>query len=239
MRFDEKVVVVTGVGRAGQAGEAIARAFAEDGASIVAIDRNPDDVEARATELRDAGHSALAFPCDLTDQAQVDAVARTIAASHNGRIDALVNAAGGFAMSGPLAESDTAVWHRQFAINLTTAYLATRALLPLLRPTRGAIVYFTSAAALPGASVKRMAAYAAAKSGVIALMRAVAQEERDTGVRSNAVAPTAIRTAMNLESMGGAVRYVEREEVARTVMFLCSSAASAVTGQVVELQGVG
>jgi len=239
MQFDGKVVVVTGVGRAGQAGEAIARAFAEDGASIVAIDRNPDDVEARATELRDAGHSALAFPCDLTDQAQVDAVARTIAASHNGRIDALVNAAGGFAMSGPLAESDAAVWHRQFAINLTTAYLATRALLPLLRPTRGAIVYFTSAAALPGASVKRMAAYAAAKSGVIALMRAVAQEERDTGVRSNAVAPTAIRTAMNLESMGDAVRYVEREEVARTVMFLCSSAASAVTGQVVELQGVG
>ena len=239
MQFDGKVVVVTGVGRAGQAGEAIARAFAEDGASIVAIDRNPDDVEARATELRDAGHSALAFPCDLTDQAQVDAVARTIAASHNGRIDALVNAAGGFAMSGPLAESDATVWHRQFAINLTTAYLATRALLPLLRPTRGAIVYFTSAAALPGASVKRMAAYAAAKSGVIALMRAVAQEERDTGVRSNAVAPTAIRTAMNLESMGDAVRYVEREEVARTVMFLCSSAASAVTGQVVELQGVG
>lgn len=238
MRFDGKVVVVTGVGRAGQAGEAIARAFAEEGASIVAIDRNPDDVEARATELRDAGHSALAFPCDLTDQAQVDAVARTIAASHNGRIDALVNAAGGFAMSGPLAESDTAVWHRQFAINLTTAYLATRALLPLLRPTRGAIVYFTSAAALPGARVKQMAAYAAAKSGVIALMRAVAQEERDTGVRSNAVAPTAIRTAMNLESMGDAVRYVEREEVAHTVMFLCSSAASAVTGQVVELQGV-
>lgn len=236
MRFDGKVVVVTGVGRAGQAGEAIARAFAEEGASIVAIDRNPDDVEARATELRDAGHSALAFPCDLTDQAQVDAVARTIAASHNGRIDALVNAAGGFAMSGPLAESDTAVWHRQFAINLTTAYLATRALLPLLRPTRGAIVYFTSAAALPGAKVKQMAAYAAAKSGVVALMRAVAQEERDTGVRSNAVAPTAIRTAMNLESMGDAVRYVEREEVARTVMFLCSSAASAVTGQVVELQ---
>ncbi|HEY9479674.1 MAG TPA: SDR family NAD(P)-dependent oxidoreductase, partial [Gemmatimonadaceae bacterium] len=70
MQFDGKVVVVTGVGRAGQAGEAIARAFAEDGASIVAIDRNPDDVEARATELRDAGHSALAFPCDLTDQAQ-------------------------------------------------------------------------------------------------------------------------------------------------------------------------
>jgi len=59
------------------------------------------------------------------------------------------------------------------------------------------------------------------------------------GLPKKAVAPTAIRTAMNLESMGNTVRYVEREEVANTVMFLCSNAASAVTGQVVELQGLG
>lgn len=237
MQFEGKVVVITGVGHAGQVGAALARAFADAGASIVAIDRTPAEVEARAAELRDAGHSALAFPCDLTDAAQVDAVARAIASSHNERIDALVNTAGGFAMSGPVAESDPAAWQRQFAINLTTAYLATRALLPLLRPARGAIVYFTSAAALPGANTKRMAAYAAAKSGVITLMHAVAQEERDTGVRANAVAPTSIRTATNLESMGEHVRYVERDEVARAVMFLCSDAASAVTGQVVELSG--
>ncbi|HEX6965548.1 MAG TPA: SDR family NAD(P)-dependent oxidoreductase [Gemmatimonadaceae bacterium] len=238
MRFEGKVVVITGVGHRGQVGAALARAFAAEGASIVAIDRTPAEVEARAAELRDDGHSALALSCDLTDATRVDAVARTIASRHNGRIDALINTAGGFAMSGPVAESDPATWQRQFAINLTTAYLTTRALLPLLRPSRGAIVYFASAAALPGASVKRMAAYAAAKSGVVTLMHAVAQEERDTGVRANAVAPTAIRTEANLAAMGEHVRYVERDEIARTVMFLCSDAASAITGQVVELQGV-
>ena len=81
-----------------------------------------------------------------------------------------------------------------------------------------------------------MSAYAVSKAGVITLMRAVAQEERDTGVRSNALAPTAVRTAANLESMGETTRYVEREEVANAVDFLCFSPAScAITGQVIQL----
>jgi NAD(P)-dependent dehydrogenase (short-subunit alcohol dehydrogenase family) len=81
-----------------------------------------------------------------------------------------------------------------------------------------------------------MSAYAVSKAGVITLMRAVAQEERDAGVRSNALAPTAIRTAANIESMGDKVRYVEREEVAETVHFLCFSEASrSITGQVIQL----
>jgi NAD(P)-dependent dehydrogenase (short-subunit alcohol dehydrogenase family) len=143
--------------------------------------------------------------------------------------------AGGFGMTGPLDASDPAEWHKQIAISLTTAYVATRAFLPALRRTKGAIVYFASAAALPGGSVAGMAAYAAAKSGVLALMRAVAQAEGKAGVRANAVAPTAIRTAANEQSMGTDARYVEREEVAATVGWLCSAAASAVTGQVIRL----
>jgi NAD(P)-dependent dehydrogenase (short-subunit alcohol dehydrogenase family) len=80
-----------------------------------------------------------------------------------------------------------------------------------------------------------MAAYAAAKSGVLILMRAVAEEERGTGVRANAVAPTAIRTAENVASMGEGARYVEREEVAGVVAWLCSDDARTVTGQVLSL----
>ena len=80
-----------------------------------------------------------------------------------------------------------------------------------------------------------MAAYAAAKSGVVALMRAVAADEKKHEVRANAVAPTSIRTAANIQSMGEQQNYVEREEVAATVCYLCSSDASAVSGQVVRL----
>jgi NAD(P)-dependent dehydrogenase (short-subunit alcohol dehydrogenase family) len=98
------------------------------------------------------------------------------------------------------------------------------------------VVFFSSAAALPGGRVGEMSAYAVSKAGVITLMRAVAQEERGTGVRSNALAPTAIRTAANIETMGQDARYVEREEVADAVYFLCfSSAARSITGQVVQL----
>jgi NAD(P)-dependent dehydrogenase (short-subunit alcohol dehydrogenase family) len=84
-----------------------------------------------------------------------------------------------------------------------------------------------------------MSAYAVSKSGVIALMRAVAQEEARNGVRANAVAPTSIRTAANLESMGTDASYVDRSDVASTVLWLCSDEASAVTGQIVKLRGSG
>ena len=234
-RFEGRTIVLTGVGREGQLGEVVARAFAEEGAALTLVDRDEQEAEERASMLRQLGHTAHGDGCDLADPAQVQALAGDVAKRHGGRVDALVNIAGGFAMSGPVGESDVVVWKRQFDINLTTAYLTTRAFLPLLRPTRGAIVYFASAAVLPNERVAGMSAYVAAKSGVVALMRAVAEEEREAGVRANAIAPTAIRTAANLASMNTRVQYVEREEVAATTLFLCSHAASAVTGQILRL----
>jgi NAD(P)-dependent dehydrogenase (short-subunit alcohol dehydrogenase family) len=234
-RFDGCTIVLTGVGREGQLGEIVARAFAEEGAALTLVDRDGHEAHERASTLRQLGFTAHGEECDLTDPAQVQALAGDVAQRHGGRVDALVNIAGGFAMSGPVGESDVTVWRRQFDINLTTAYLATRAFLPQIRTTRGAIVYFASAAVLPGGNAGGMSAYVAAKSGVLALARAVAEEERDAGVRANAIAPTSIRTAANLRTMSKTAEYVEREEVAATVLFLCSEAASAVTGQVLRL----
>lgn len=227
--------MLTGVSRPGQVGEVVARVLAERGASVVLIDRTGVEAEARATELRERGLQATALHADLTDAAQLDAVARVVANEFGG-VDALVNIAGGFSMSGKVSDSDPNAWARQLDTGLTTAYLTTRAFLPLVRERRGAVVFFASAAALPGGRIAEMSAYAVSKAGVITLMRAVAQEERDTGVRSNALAPTAIRTATNMESMGGSARYVEREEVADAVHFLCfAPAAHSITGQVIQL----
>lgn len=235
MRFDDRMIVLTGVGREGQVGEVVARAFAERGAAVAAIDRIQDELEARVADLHARGHRASAHVCDLTDEAQIRGVCLDITKLSNGRVAALVNLAGGFATSGPVSESDPSVWQRQLAINLTTAYLTTRAFLPLVRAGRGSIVFFASAAALPGSKPKGIAAYAAAKSGVLALMRAVAEEERPHGVRANAIAPTSIRTTANLASMGESTRYVEREQVAEVVTWLCSEEASAVSGQVIAM----
>jgi NAD(P)-dependent dehydrogenase (short-subunit alcohol dehydrogenase family) len=234
MRMENKVVLVTGIGREGQVGEVVAATLADAGAAIAAVDLLSDAVEARAAALRARGARADAYPCDLTSESAVQALATTVSSRYGGRLDAVVHLAGGFATSS-VAESTLDVWQRQLALNLTTAAVTTRALLPLVRTARGAFVFFGSAAALPGASVKDIAAYATAKSGVLTLMRALAEEERTNGVRANALAPTAIRTAANEKSMGADMRYVEREDVARVVLWLCSDASRAVTGQVVAL----
>lgn len=233
--LEGKVAVLTGASRPGQAGEVVARTLAERGVAVVLIDRTGVDAEALAKELRANGRSATALRADLTDAAQIDVVARTVTNDFGG-VDALVNIAGGFSTSGKVADSDPVAWARQLGTGLTTAYLTTRAFLPLVRRRKGSIVFFASASALPGGRIAEMSAYAVSKAAVITLMRAVAQEERDTGVRSNALAPTSIRTASNVESMGANARYVERDEVADAVVFLCFSAAGrAISGQVLQI----
>ena len=147
-----------------------------------------------------------------------------------------MNLAGGFGSSGPIGESDPATFERLFAINARTAYLATRAFFPFLRNTSGAIVFFASEVVFENARTSGVSAYAVAKSSVVALMRSVADEGREFGVRANALAPGAIRTATNEASMGRGARYIEREDVASAVVFLCSPEAKAITGQVIRLR---
>lgn len=228
-------ILITGVGADGQVGEVVAREFAERGWSLVLVDRTMRQAQARAADIVSRGHSARGYGCDLTDSDAVAALAVEVHGAHGGRLDALVHMAGGFAMSGPVADSSVDVWHHQIAINLTTAYLTTRAFLPFLRVAGGSIVLFASEVALPGATGANRSAYAAAKAGVASLMRSIAAEERGFGVRANALAPGAIRTTANVRALGADVRYIEREAVASAIVFLCSDGASAISGELLPL----
>lgn len=236
MELAGRSVVLTGVGREGQVGEAVAQAFAERGARVFLVDRLEEEARARSEALIAKGLRSAALAADLTDAAAVEALSVRVREATGGRVHALVHLAGGFGTSGPVADSDPAEWSRQFAINVTTAYLTARAFLPLVRATKGSIVLFASEAALPGAKVAGMSAYAAAKSALITLMQAIAQEERERGVRANALAPAAIRTASNVADMGADVAFVTREAVAEVVLWLCSDGARAVTGQVIRVR---
>ncbi|MBX9928990.1 MAG: SDR family NAD(P)-dependent oxidoreductase [Gemmatimonadaceae bacterium] len=229
------VLVITGVGRPGQLGIAVAQHFAAAGARLVIIDRDAAVVEARGAELRATGAPVIAAALDLTDVPALIAATDALLAPYEGRVDGLIHCAGGFGATGPVAESEAEAWHRQIAINLTAAYGAARAFLPALRRTHGAAVFFASAAALPGASVRGVAAYATAKSGLLTLVRAIAAEERANGVRANALAPTAMRTAMNTSTMSDTTNYVELDEVIAVIRFLLSSDAARISGQVLEL----
>jgi NAD(P)-dependent dehydrogenase (short-subunit alcohol dehydrogenase family) len=225
-------VVLTGIGRPGQVGEVVASAFAALDTSMILIDRDEKAVTERAAAF---GGAARGFACDLTDPEATDRLATQVSSIATGGVTAVVHMAGGYVDGSPVAETDPASWHKLFAINLTTAFVATRAFLPLVRRARGTMIYFASAAALPGAPVASMSAYAAAKGGVVTLMRAVAAEEKKAGVRANALAPQAIRTDANLASMGGDKQYVERETIAAWVLWLASAASGPISGQVIRL----
>jgi 3-oxoacyl-[acyl-carrier protein] reductase len=236
MDFAGRSVVITGVGREGQVGEAVAAAFAELGARVFLVDRQENEARARADSLVKAGRRAAGLGADLTDEAAVAALAERVRDATGGRVHALVHLAGGFTKSGPVVESDASLWSRQLMANATSAYLTARAFLPLLRAAKGSLVFFASEAVLPGGRTAGISAYAAAKSALVALMQSISQEEAPRGVRANALAPTSIRTAANVAAMGPDVAYVSREDVAKVVLWLCSEDARAVNGQVIPVR---
>lgn len=229
------ISLVTGVGAKGQVGEAVAAALAKRGDTVAIVSRSADEVRARAAELGAFGE-VRGYACDLSDPAAVETLAASMRHDLGEGLDALVNLAGGYGMSGPIAASDPAAFRRQLDINFVTAYLATRAFMPMVTAALGSIVYFASESVLEGSRTGGTAAYAAAKHAVVGLMRSVADEGRHTGVRANALAPGVIRTGTNEASMGANARYVEREDVAAAVAFLCSPASRAVSGQVIRLR---
>jgi NAD(P)-dependent dehydrogenase (short-subunit alcohol dehydrogenase family) len=227
--------LITGVGRPGQVGEAVAARLAADGFTLLLVDRTGTEAEAQASAIRASGGRAHAFSADLSSEDAVSALFSAIRQTHGDNLAAYVHLAGGFAVTGPVADTSVEDWEKQLTINLKTAFLAARGAIPMLRGDRGAAVYFSSESALTGAKVSKVAAYAVAKSGLLTLAMALAQEESPNGVRVNVLAPAAIRTARNTTDMGPNARFVEREDVAAAVAWLCSPEAVAVNGQVIRL----
>lgn len=228
-----RIVLVTGVRHAGQIGYAVARALGEGGARVVVSGRAPDALERRVAELTAARVEAAMVAGDLTNPDTANG-AVALAESRFGGLDFVVNAAGGLTSYGPFLETDDAALERELAANVRTVFAVCRAAVPALRRRGGgAIVNFTSGAVVrPQPNV---AAYGAAKGAVATLTRLLAREFRDDRIRINALALDAVRTTSNERSMGADARFVELDDVVRTVGWLVSEEAAAVTGQVLPL----
>ena len=222
--FSGKVVLVTGVGRAGQIGNAVALAFGKAGAKIVACDKNAVGVAERVREFAAEGVDARPCAGDLTEP-DIAALAVEVALRQFGRLDVVVNVAGGLTTYGPIEQATVADIEREIAINLKTTILVSQAAIAALSRTKGCIVNFTSIAYFEPQAP--MAVYSAAKAAVAGFTQSLALELQDRQVRVNAIAPAMVRTVDNVAAVGdGEARYVEMEEITDGVMSLASPTSS-------------
>ena len=228
----DHVAIITGVGSAGQVGYAIAARFIAAGARVVVTDRSPEVAEL-ARSLGDAD-AVTGVQADLLVDEDVARIVST-ARDRFGRVDSLINVAGGLSVMGSIAGTEPDEWREEFRRNSETALRMTRAVLPLLRESRGAIVNFASPAG--ARAVKELGAYSAAKAAVIALTRATALEEKAHGVRANAIAPGMVDTEQNREVSGDDVAYVSRDDIASVALFLAGPDARGVSGETLSVLG--
>jgi NAD(P)-dependent dehydrogenase (short-subunit alcohol dehydrogenase family) len=224
--LQDKVIVVTGA--SGALGKVVVEAALARGARVAAVDYAAAQVKPTPQRIELGG-------VDLTDAAQARQAIDS-AASHFGKIDALINIAGGFAFE-TVAEGDPKTWQRMQALNMTTALNASRAAIPHLLASRAArIVNIGAFGALQAGA--GMGAYAASKAGVHRLTEALAAEHKGR-ITVNAVLPSIIDTAANRESMPKSdfSKWVTPQELAEVILFLASDAASAVTGALIPVTG--
>jgi len=246
MRFDGKVATVTGAGDG--IGLAIAHAFAAEGAHVVVADINPASGDRAVTEIQAAGGKAISVPVDVADESQVEHMVAT-ALRQLGQIDILVNNAG-VVVHKLLVEMDRAEWDRQIAVQLTGPFLTSKHVAQhmIARGGPGKIVNISSVSAVMG-RVKG-GAHCASKAGLTLLTKVLAMELGQYHINVNAVAPGLIdvpsqRDEQNISS-AYKIRYLEEvplgrmgqpDDIARLVLFLASSEADWISGQLYLVDG--
>ena len=224
--MDGRVVIVTGA--SGALGRVVAEAALARGARVAGLDYAASQIPATASRIELGG-------VDLSDATEATKAIDAVVA-HFGRLDALINIAGGFAFEA-VAEGDPKTWQHMYALNVLTALNASRAAIPHLAASASArIVNIGAIGALQAGA--GMGAYAASKAGVHRLTEALAAEWKGK-ITVNAVLPSIIDTSANRASMPKAdfAKWVTPQELAEVILFLVSDAASAVTGALLPVSG--
>ena len=246
MRFEGKVVVVTGAGHG--IGRATARRFAGEGAQVVVVDMNESGAAETVDLITAEGGTAQAMVADVSDEQAVADLGARIATAH-GRVDVLHNNAGRL-RGGSVTDLSVDEWDLTFAVNVRSMFLVSRALIPLMLPNGGAIVNTASTSGLVGEM--GIPAYNSSKGAVVNLTRQLAADYTRQGIRVNCVCPGWIPTGFNdpvLEGMSDDEvdamvkatvpmgRQGTPEEIAAAVTFLASDDATYVTGHALVVDG--
>lgn len=235
----DRVVVVTG--GTGALGRYVVRAFAGTGDRVHVPWRTRRRMEEVRGGLRDemeeAGARVAFRACDVTDPEAVETFVGTVVEEEEGRLDVLVNGAGGFTAAS-LEETEPATWSSMLEVNATSAFLCSRAAAPVMREVGGGrILNIASRPALERGAAG-MSAYAASKAALLNLTRSLADELRPHGITVNAVVPTIIDTPANRKAMPDADRstWLDPAEIARVLRFLAGPEAGIVNGAAIPLE---
>jgi NAD(P)-dependent dehydrogenase (short-subunit alcohol dehydrogenase family) len=243
--LEGRVALLTGGGTGIGRGSALV--LAEYGADIALAGRRPEPLESTAEDIRALGRKAIAVPTDVTDPEECERFV-ALALQDLGRIDVLVNCAGG-AATRPIAEWNDAEWDRVFALNLSSVWRLSRLVATsMLAQGSGSIVNISSGASM--LAMPQAAPYGAAKAGVNNLTGTMAAAWTRRGVRTNAIAVGAVRAATLIEdaerhgidpdvigTMNGLGRLGEPDEIGYGVLFFASDASSFCSGQTLHMHG--
>jgi NAD(P)-dependent dehydrogenase (short-subunit alcohol dehydrogenase family) len=229
--FGSKTIVVAG--GTGTLGGAVSKAFIREGATVVTTFRNAAEYQSLSDAVAEGRARLEGEQLDVTDERAVRRLVDAAIQRHS-RIDALVNAIGGYAGDVKLWELETSMLDRMLALNLRSFHMLARAAVPVfLKQSRGAIVNVVAQAALDPAA--GASAYAASKAAALAMTTALAKELAGSGVRANSILPRIIDTPANRQAMPKAnfSKWTRPEDIAELILFLCSDAAAAVHGAAV------
>lgn len=232
--FSGKVALVAG--GTGGLGRAVALAFLAAGAKVIVTYRRRDELDALFADIP-VGSTLEGHPIDVSDEPQVENFVKACYAQ-NGRLDVLVNTVGGYTGGKTLWETDSMALEKMISLNLRTGFLLARAAVPVMRQQGyGAIINIAAKAGREPAA--KGAVYAASKAAALAMMVALADELKGTGIRVNSVLPSIIDTEANRKAMPQAdfSKWPKPEEIAKVIVFLCGDDAKVIHGAEVPVYG--
>lgn len=241
MLLENKTAIITGASSG--IGRAAALLFARHGARLVLCARGATGLEGVADEIAGAGGSVTSVAGDVADPATHMAI--LAAAARWGGPDIAFNNAGDVGVLAPLAEQDLANWNAVTAVNLTSAFLAAREQIPAMLARGGGSLIFTSSFVGNSVGLPGMAAYGAAKAGLLGLVKGITADYGARGIRANALLPGGTDTAMAgsagdkawAAGLHAMKRIAHPDEIAQAALFLASDMASFVAGSALWAEG--
>ncbi|MFQ6099898.1 MAG: SDR family NAD(P)-dependent oxidoreductase [Anaerolineae bacterium] len=231
----DKVVLITGA--TGALGSAVAREFARTEARLALNGRSERKLERLVAVIGLPAECICTVAADVTQAEGIESLVEAVV-ERFGRVDVLLNTVGGWSGGKPVGETPVEEWNRMLALNLRSAFLLSRAVLPhMLEAGWGRVVHVSSKSAV--APRAKQAAYAVSKMGLITLTEVIAAEVKGTGVTANVILPSIIDTPANRDAMPRADprKWVEPEHIAATMHFLCSDGAASINGARIPIYG--